>query len=420
VLTDSRQAGIKVLINLHTTPGGRDSAGINRIFTSQQYQDSFIEVWEAIAQRYKDNTTVWGVGLANEPIEPSGNTSLDNWYALATLAAEKIRTIDPDIAIVVQPAPSALPEAFNNFSPILVSGIIYGAHMNTPTRFTHQGIDGFGDISISYPGLIDNEWWDKDRLSTVLQPVINFQTTHDVPIYIGELSAVRWAPSVSAFNYLKEAIELFEENSWDWAYREFRGEEAWSVELPSGSISTTPSDDPTQREALLKSWFQKNNKPKFFFSLQPDENTTLHFDRDGMLACNLPVLVDDQSNAQTMTYDVIWSLDTTTAVLKPIQANLSTEDCSATTLTNALSSIPIDSSGFTLFYTDNDSSILSNNASLRTCNLLAKYPDNTGGQLEGRFDVDWQFNETDGTWSYVSVTVPTSTCGPDSPIIIIH
>jgi hypothetical protein len=102
--------------------------------------------------------------------------------------------------------------------------------------------------------------WDKSQLRHVLQPVVDFQKKHNAKIYIGEFSAARWAPGDSAYNYLKDVIELFEEYGWDWTYHAFREWHVWNVEYSDGSSSMEPSKTPGKRQLLLRSWFDKNKK----------------------------------------------------------------------------------------------------------------------------------------------------------------
>jgi endoglucanase len=91
--------------------------------------------------------------------------------------------------------------------------------------------------------------------------VREFQLAYNVHIYAGEFSAIRWAPGDSAHQYLKAAIELFEEYGWDWSYHAYREWDGWSVEHGSDPSDHTPSSLPTDRKKLLLEWFGRNEKP---------------------------------------------------------------------------------------------------------------------------------------------------------------
>ena len=66
--------------------------------------------------------------------------------------------------------------------------------------------------------MIEGKPRDKDALRRVLQPLRDWQRDYAVQIYLGEFSAIRWAPEDSAYRYLRDCIELFEEFGWDWSY----------------------------------------------------------------------------------------------------------------------------------------------------------------------------------------------------------
>jgi hypothetical protein len=90
----------------------------------------------------------------------------------------------------------------------------------------------------------------------VLAPVREFQKKHKCRIYVGEFSAVSWAPG--AENYLRDCIALFAEYGWDWTYHAFREWGAWSVEHEAiepgraGPSNFRPVNDSARKRALLE------------------------------------------------------------------------------------------------------------------------------------------------------------------------
>jgi endoglucanase len=132
--------------------------------------------------------------------------------------------------------------------------------MYEPGQFTHQGVHG-QDTGVSYPGIIAGTKWDKERLRRSLRPAADYQRDYGAHIYIGEFSAIRWAPDGSAERWLRDVIEIMEEQGWDWAYHAFREWNGWSVEHGPDNNDNTRSPTPTPREQLLREWFAKNGKP---------------------------------------------------------------------------------------------------------------------------------------------------------------
>jgi aryl-phospho-beta-D-glucosidase BglC (GH1 family) len=255
------QFGILVLVDLHTPPGGRNDANDCLLFQEKRFQDHFLKVWDKIAKRYKGNKNVWGYDLVNEPVEgPVGDDVLD-WQALAEKTAKLVRAIDPDHAIIVEPAPWGGPDALQNLEPINVPGVVYSCHMYAPFQFTHQGVYN-NPTGVEYPGMIGGKMWDKEQLRRALKPALDFQKDYGVHMYIGEFSAIRWAPNDSACTYLRDVIDIMEEYGWDWAYHAFREWDGWSVEHGTDKNDNKRSATPTSRQQLLQSWFAKNERPK--------------------------------------------------------------------------------------------------------------------------------------------------------------
>lgn len=253
--------GIRVLIDLHSTPGGFNSSDDMLILKDTKYQTQFLNTWTNIASRYANNKVVWGYDLANEPNGYNLPAGVMSWSQLATAAAQNIRKVDTVHTIVVEPRGYGAPAGFKfkDFVPLpsSISNVVYSVHMYLPWNFASQGVGGNKNI-LKYPGIIDKVMFDKEQLRRELQPVVDFQSKYGVRIFVGEFSAVRWAPEGSAYNYLKDVIDIFESNGWDWTYHAFREWQGWSVEHSEDKNEVNPTTKQTNREKLLRSWFSKN------------------------------------------------------------------------------------------------------------------------------------------------------------------
>lgn len=70
----SERNGLKVILDMHDAPGGQtgdnidDSYGYPWLLVSPESQQLFCDIWQLIAARYKNETTVLGYELCNEPI----------------------------------------------------------------------------------------------------------------------------------------------------------------------------------------------------------------------------------------------------------------------------------------------------------------------------------------------------------------
>ncbi len=258
-LAACRKYGIKVVVDLHSPPGGRYENSDLAIFNEPIYQDHFVALWEKIARRYKGNPVIWGYDLVNEPVQnlpsPAG---VADYLGAQVRAAKAIRAIDPERPIFIEAGEWDSAAAYRELEPVDVPRVIYQVHMYVPGEFTHQGVFS-KTVGVAYPGKIGNTLWDKEQLRKVLQPVREFQLAYNVHIYVGEFSAIRWAPG--AANYLRDCIDLFEEYGWDWTYHAYREWDGWSVEHGSDQANHQPTTEPTDRKQLLLGWFARNEKP---------------------------------------------------------------------------------------------------------------------------------------------------------------
>jgi endoglucanase len=235
------------------------------LFKSKAAQTRLVDAWKLISSRYKNDDAVWAYDLANEPIVspyPYNYTyPLDNsilmWPLLADTLVKAIREIDAEKAIIIESLNYSM--NMDDIRPIDASipNIIYSVHMYTPHSLTHQQMSS-QTPAYTYPGTIDGKYYDKNSLKLALQPIKNYQDKYRVPIYIGEFSCIRWAPGNSAYNYLRDCIEIFEEYGWDWSYHSFRTWDGWSLEHSTGWYDSVFPATKTDREMLFRSYFQQS------------------------------------------------------------------------------------------------------------------------------------------------------------------
>ena len=245
--------GIRVVVDLHATPGARNAREENRMFYEKRYADHFVLVWERIARRFQGDRRIYGYDLVNEPLQRG--PAPYSYLHLQRAAALAIRAIDPDVTVIVAANGYGKPEGFKTLSPLAMDNVMYQTHCYMPAEFTHQGVfDGRRKDFVPYPD--PEKGWDKEYVRATLAPVLEFSRRHGARIFIGEFSAIAWAPG--AENYLRDCIDIFEEYGWDWCYHAFREWDGWNVEKewtgtsPNGYDMFAPVPDSPRKRALLE------------------------------------------------------------------------------------------------------------------------------------------------------------------------
>lgn len=264
VLADAERLGIKVVIDLHSPPGGRMANRNMRMFVEDKYADQFVEVWRKIATKFKGHPAIWAYDLVNEPVQST--PAKNDYLSLQIRAAKAIREIDPEVPVIIESNEWDAPDTYRHLGPVPMKNIIYQVHMYQPGGFTHQLVNNnWGERSdavklIQYPGKIGDRVWNRAALEEVLQPVIDFQKKYGVRVYVGEFSAIRWAPG--ADKYLEDCIAIFEKHGWDWSYHAFREWSGWSVEHSDDPLVTGRVKEDTNRKKVLLKAFERNEKVK--------------------------------------------------------------------------------------------------------------------------------------------------------------
>lgn len=256
-----RQYGIKVVLDLHTAPGGRrESDAVCTVFLKPEFQKQLVDVWTKIATRYRNNPDIIAYDIMNEPVIPDNfPAGIKPWREQASDVIRAIRRIDPGMPIVFENHQWAIPNTMTNLQPLPFRNIIYSIHFYYPYEIAFQGLNGSPN-GIPYPGPAGGVEWNRDRLEQELKPVIDFQKQNNCLIYIGEFSCIRWAPGETRANLLRDMISIFEAHNWPWTYHAFREWSGWSVEHNNDSNDPNPSATQTTSEKLLRSYFDTNKK----------------------------------------------------------------------------------------------------------------------------------------------------------------
>lgn len=167
---------IKLILDIHAAPGGQtgvnhdDGVGYPLIFYVPEYQRRTITLWQAIAARYKDETTVLAYDLLNEPISPYHDIDYLNprLEPLYQEIATAIREVDPNHPIIL--AAAQWSTNFGVFGPPFADNLGYTYHKfwASPERREVQDYVNFANrwgvpIFLGETGELTDEWNAKYR-----------------------------------------------------------------------------------------------------------------------------------------------------------------------------------------------------------------------------------------------------------------
>jgi hypothetical protein len=215
-------------------------------------------MWREIASHYRGRPSIVGYDLMCEPHpDEEASKPLGDWNALAQKITTAIRAVDARTPILVNSIGWAYPQQFEALRPTGDPRTVYTVHFYDPHHYTHQKPADH----ITYPGFHvpgkPAEAWDKAVLEAQLAAVRAFQQKHHVPIFVGEFGCARFAPGVE--QWLRDQIDLYEQEGWSWAYWAFREWDVMNIERTADPTDkVNHSDTPLLR--LFKTYFAKDKQ----------------------------------------------------------------------------------------------------------------------------------------------------------------
>lgn len=157
----ARKAGIRLILNMHIPQGGFQSLGKgDALWQKAGLQERLAALWQAIAERYKDEQQIIGYGLVNEPI-PTG--TLAKWTDLAQKLITSIRQADEHHIVFVEKAiyveDNYTIDENLNFPMVQdpAGQMVYEFHMYEPMGFTHMNAVWIPALAGHYSEYPDNE-----------------------------------------------------------------------------------------------------------------------------------------------------------------------------------------------------------------------------------------------------------------------
>ncbi len=269
LLTMIGQADMFAVICFRTGPGrseftfSRDEVGdwftagdlVETVWSDAVAQSGWVNMWQYVASRYKDNSTVVGYDLMVEPnsdeilgfddpteFYPAQQNTLGDWNQFFPQIITAIRSVDSNTPILV----GGMGYSNVQWMPYLITvadtKTLYTLHQYAPYVYTHQESDGTN----SYPGTFDTDWDEEDDtfnqtwLTNLLTTVDNLNIT----VAVNEFGVIRWVPNGDDF--MEDTFSLFEARNWNHAlWQWFPASYPGSADFP-GEFNFMFGASPTQ------------------------------------------------------------------------------------------------------------------------------------------------------------------------------
>lgn len=170
-----RKYGLNMVLDLHRTPGYSFDAGHGEsgFFENEKYQNHFYLIWETLARRFGNNADMLTFEILNEVTKKEYS---DSWNRISTECIRRIRTIAPDVQILLGGYYNNSIEALKDLPAPYDDRIIYNFHCYEPLIFTHQGAYWVDTMDTSFRCPFHMTYGDYEKYSKEQLPAdyINF------------------------------------------------------------------------------------------------------------------------------------------------------------------------------------------------------------------------------------------------------
>jgi len=263
-----------LILDLHHAPGYSftntlkpETQHLNVLFNQETAQQRFIDLWKAIARRYKTVSTPIIFELLNEIVLPENSP----WNALAHKTIAALRSIAPASLIMIGGNNYNAASELENIELLDDPNVCYTFHFYEPLLFTHQKAPWVEaaveyDQDIAYPGIFTGmkefinrapRWKDaygwltdrpanKDLMIEFLQPALDFAHRTRRDLYCGELGVIEYVEPKSRQNWHADLLSVLREHGI--------GRAIWSYKQMDFGLVNAHGDvvDPTLLDILRK------------------------------------------------------------------------------------------------------------------------------------------------------------------------
>lgn len=216
--------GLKAVLDLHKAHGfawdNAEKRTRTELFSQEKYQRLFLNLWEALAQRYGSLADRVVFELLNEVTE---DAFMPAWNALAAEAVRRIRRAAPGSFILVGAS------SYNaaRCVPLLAAPgddrVIYNFHCYEPMAFTHQGAHWVDALDKSVRVSFEESGVTEAFFEQVFAPAVRAAQERGTTLYCGEYGVIDVAKPQDALQWLQCISRVFKRHGIAhalWNYKE--------------------------------------------------------------------------------------------------------------------------------------------------------------------------------------------------------
>ena len=199
------------VIDLHAVPGSQNqhwhsdnATHVAAFWQHPHFQDLVVDLWRALAERFRGNAWVAGYNLLNEPGDPTGEV-VGPFHDRLVAA---VREVDPDHIVFVDG--NTYSTDFSMYAEPYENAV-YALH-----DYARAGMSFGGP----YPGYTGDVWVDRDTLEQTFLERTRFQRETGTPIWVGEFGPVYTGDPErddQRYQVLSDQLDIYDRYAAGWS-----------------------------------------------------------------------------------------------------------------------------------------------------------------------------------------------------------
>jgi len=238
-----------IILDLHAAAGAQncdwhaDSSGAALLWQKKEYRQRTFALWEAIVDRFKDEASLIGYDLLNEPVLAKKRVNiLKNFYRGLI---KRISAIDKKHKIFLEG--NIWAQQIDFLKDLIGENISISIHTYHPLNYVMNFTPFY-----KFPGKIDRVLWDQNQVYKYLEPYFKFSRKNKVGIFVGEFG-INWRGGFwGELEWIKALLKAFQEFGFGYTYWTYKSI-ARNV-FPDGLYQRIANSKYISREGPVYGW----------------------------------------------------------------------------------------------------------------------------------------------------------------------
>lgn len=248
-LTWAEEYDLGIILDLHAACGAQncdwhsDSNGEALLWEETKYQERTYALWESIADRFKDRSSLIGYDILNEPVLVKKSVNILKRFYQQII--KRIKKVDKVHLIFLEG--NVWAQDIDFLKDLIDDNVCVSIHSYMPLDYVFN----FSPY-LRFPSKIGDVLCNKKTIYNYLEPYFRFSIENKVKIFVGEFG-INWRGGFwGEIKYLESILSIFEKFNFGYTYWTYKS--VANGIFPDGMYQYIPNSKYIKRGELISGW----------------------------------------------------------------------------------------------------------------------------------------------------------------------